>query len=116
MKLNGFHGWISFDTLPRLRPKVSLCEQFVVRQKNTGYPSRPLRNDRDSLTMIPSHKEGRHQVQKKLNIKGRLKTTPKSHQGAKICLTTYHKVVILGLPEYANSSIFLTLPRFRDER
>jgi hypothetical protein len=31
--------------------------------------------------MIPNHKEGRHQVQEKLNIKGRLKTTPKSYQG-----------------------------------
>jgi hypothetical protein len=53
----------------------------VFRQKNTGYPSRPLRNDRDSLTLIPNHKEGRHQVQENFNIKGRLKTTPKSHQG-----------------------------------
>jgi hypothetical protein len=50
------------------------------RPKNTGYPSRPLRNDRDSLTLIPSHEEGRHQVQKKINIKARLKTTPKSYQ------------------------------------
>jgi hypothetical protein len=36
--------------------------------------------------------------------------------GTKICLTIYHKVAYLNLPEYIDIAIFLAAPRFRDER
>jgi hypothetical protein len=75
MKPDGFHYRISLVKSERFAIKT-----IKARPKNTGYPSRPLRNDRDSLTLIPSHEEGRHQVQKKFNIKAQLKTTPKSYQ------------------------------------
>jgi hypothetical protein len=55
-----------------------LAERRFTAQKSTGYPSRPLRNNRDSLTMTPNQlKKGKHHGQKKFNIYGLEKTTDK---------------------------------------
>jgi len=54
------------------------AERLFTAKKSTGYPSRPLRNNRDSLTMTPNQlKKGKHHGQRKSNIYGWEKTTDK---------------------------------------